>query len=96
MDRIELRRAELGEEKILAYIQTESWKAAFSEILSPEELEKCTNLEKAEEMYRNVLNGHFVHLVIEYVEGKKLVISIEKYINHCLKRPGAFRSRWAS
>lgn len=68
MDRIELRRAELGEEKILAYIQTESWKAAFSEILSPEELEKCTNLEKAEEMYRNVLNGHFVHLVIEYVD----------------------------
>jgi hypothetical protein len=47
-------------------------------------------------LQRFILTLFAIHLVIEYVEGKKLVISIEKYINHCLKRPGAFRSRWAS
>lgn len=67
MDGVELRKAGLGDEKILAYIQTESWKAAFSELLSPEELERSTNLEKAEEMYQKVLNGHFVNLAIEFV-----------------------------
>jgi len=68
MNGVELRRAEPGDEKILAYIQTESWKAAFSEILSSEELERCTNIEKAEEMYKNVLKGHAVKLVIESVD----------------------------
>lgn len=68
MKNIELRRAKLGDEKILAYIQTESWKAAFSGILSLEELERCTDLEKAEEMYRNVLSRDLVNLVIEYVD----------------------------
>ena len=70
MDSIELRKAELGDEKTLAYIQTESWKAAFSEILSAEELERSTDIQKAEEMYKNVLSRGFVELVIEYVGGK--------------------------
>ena len=68
MNNIELCRARSGDEKILAYIQTESWKAAFSGILSSEELERSTDLEKAESMYRNVLSQDFVNLVIEYVD----------------------------
>lgn len=68
MNAIELRRAITGDEKTLAYIQTESWKAAFSAILSPEELERSTDFEKAEKMYQNVLNRHSVHMVIEFVD----------------------------
>lgn len=70
MNKIELRSAELGDEKILAYIQTESWKAAFSEILSVEELKRSTDIQKAEEMYKNVLNRQFVNVVIEFVDEK--------------------------
>lgn len=70
MNKIELRSAKHGDEKTLAYIQTESWKAAFSEILSSEELERSTNLQKAEEMYKNVLSRNFVNIVIEFVDEK--------------------------
>ena len=34
---ISIRRAIPGDEQVLAYIQTESWKAAFAGILSPKE-----------------------------------------------------------
>jgi len=47
--------AKLGDEEVLAYIQTESWKAAFCDILSREVLERCTNVEKATEMYKGLL-----------------------------------------
>ena len=33
-----IRRATAGDAQILAYIQTESWKAAFQNILEPEDL----------------------------------------------------------
>ena len=45
-----IRRATAGDEQILAYIQTESWKAAFQHILEPEDLEQCTNLDRATAM----------------------------------------------
>ena len=45
---ISIRKATPGDEQVLAYIQTESWKAAFADILSPEELVRCTSLQKAE------------------------------------------------
>ena len=70
MGNVELRRAKSGDEKILAYIQTESWKSAFSEILSLEELERSTNVEKAEEMYKRVLNRYDVNITIEFVDKK--------------------------
>lgn len=70
MNEIELCSAKLGDEKILAYIQTESWRSAFSEILSPEELERSTDIEKTEAMYKNVLNRNFVNIVIEFVDKK--------------------------
>lgn len=45
-----IRKAKLGDEKILAYIQTESWKSAFVDIISDEDMEKCTDIAKAEAM----------------------------------------------
>ena len=38
MDNVIIRKAIPGDEQVLAYIQTESWKAAFAGILSLEEL----------------------------------------------------------
>lgn len=34
MGKVEIRQAKVGDEGILAYIQTESWKKAFAKILS--------------------------------------------------------------
>ena len=34
---ITIRKAKLGDEKILAYIHTESWKSAFADIISAED-----------------------------------------------------------
>ena len=65
---ITIRKAIPGDEKVLAYIQTESWKAAFADILSPEELAWCTNLQKAEQMYHNVLRREGCNMAIEFVE----------------------------
>ena len=52
-----IRRAAAGDAQILAYIQTESWKAAFQHILEPEDLEQCTNLERATAMYQKLLDA---------------------------------------
>ena len=67
MDNITIRKAIPGDERVLAYIQTESWKAAFAGILSPEELERCTNLQKAEQMYHSVLRREGCNMAIEFV-----------------------------
>lgn len=45
-----------GDASILAYIQTESWKSAFINILSKEDLEKYTNIDRATDMYEKILN----------------------------------------
>ena len=70
MDNVIIRKAIPGDEQILAYIQTESWKAAFAGILSPEELERCTNLQKAEQMYHSVLRREGCNMAIELVNDK--------------------------
>ena len=67
MDNVKIRKANPGDEQVLAYIQTESWKAAFVNILSPEELERCTNLQKAEQMYHSVLRREGCNMAIEFV-----------------------------
>ena len=64
-----IRKAIPGDEQVLAYIQTESWKAAFAGILSPEELVRCTDLQNAEQMYRNILLSEFCDIAIEFVDG---------------------------
>ena len=65
--RYTIERTKPGDEADLAYIQTESWKAAFRDILSPEILESCTQLGKATSMYRRLLeqdkgNGYLLRV----------------------------------
>lgn len=55
MESIKIRRAVLGDELILARIQTESWKIAFKDILSFDVLQKCVNIDKATNMYKSLL-----------------------------------------
>ena len=68
MNNVTIRKAIPGDEQVLAYIQTESWKAAFADILSPEELARCTNLQKVEQMYHSVLRHDGCNLAIALVD----------------------------
>ena len=70
MDNVFIRKAIPGDEQVLAYIQTESWKAACAGILSPEELVRCTNLEKAEQMYHSILRHKGCNMAIELVNAQ--------------------------
>ena len=56
-DNIQIRKVKIGDEKTLAYIQTESWRKAFADIISKEDLEKYADINKAEEMYRYLLKS---------------------------------------
>lgn len=68
MNNVKIRKAMPGDEQVLAYIQTESWKMAFADILSPEELTRCTNLKKVEQMYHSILRREDCNLAIEFVD----------------------------
>ena len=64
---IHIRPASAGDEARLAYIQTESWKAAFADIVPAELLAQCTSLERAGKMYARLLserrgNGYILEL----------------------------------
>lgn len=64
-DTTHIRRVKKDDAEALAYIQTESWKSAFNKILSKEDLDKCTNIDKAMEMYsmilsKNIGNGYIL------------------------------------
>ena len=65
---IRIREAVSGDEKVLAYIQTESWKAAFADILPPDDLERSTNIEKATQMYQRILQSGLCSIAISFVE----------------------------
>ncbi len=54
---VEIRRVHKGDESTLALIQTESWKAAFKEIVEPDTLRKCTDINKATSMYKSLLEN---------------------------------------
>ena len=56
-DNIQIRKVKIGDEKTLAYIQTESWRKAFADIISKEDMEKYADINKAEEMYRYLLKS---------------------------------------
>lgn len=56
LSKASLRKAVPGDEESLAFLQTESWKAAFGDILTPEELTLYTDVEKAKAMYTDVLS----------------------------------------
>ncbi len=65
-----IRKAKLGDEKTLAYIQTESWKSAFTDIISAEDMEKCTDIVKAEALYENVLKSGYAEMSILEIDSK--------------------------
>lgn len=64
-----IKRAVPGDETALAYIQTESWKAAFQEILDADELQRCTRLDKVTAMYRRLLEEKRGNGYLLYVDG---------------------------
>ena len=65
-----IERVKPGDEAVLAFIQTESWKAGFKEILSPDILERYTQMDKATAMYRHLLEHHVGNGYLLKVEGQ--------------------------
>ena len=64
---VQIRRVRTGDEQALAYVQTESWKAAFKGIVPADLLSKCTQPERAAAMYKRLLdeqkgNGYILEL----------------------------------
>lgn len=62
-----IRKVMHGDEKTLAYIQTESWKAAFKDLISEDVLVRSTDLNKATAMYQKLLelgkgNGYILEI----------------------------------
>jgi len=62
-----IRGVKVGDEEILANIQTTSWKNAFKDIVSAEKLEKVTEINQATNMYKNLLedkvgNGYILEV----------------------------------
>lgn len=49
---ITIRRAIPADAHDFAYVICESWKAAYKEIIPPDVLERNTNLQKREEIFR--------------------------------------------
>ncbi len=67
---ITICKAQFGDEKILAYIQTESWKSAFTDIISIDDMERYTDIAKAEAMYENVLKFGYAEMSILEIDSK--------------------------
>lgn len=67
---VHIRRVKNGDEKSLAYIQTESWKEAFREILAADVLSKCTEMERTTAMYRKLIEEQKGNGYILEVDGK--------------------------
>ena len=62
-----IRKVMHGDEKALAYIQTESWKAAFKDLIPEDVLVRSTDLNKATAMYQKLLelgkgNGYILEI----------------------------------
>lgn len=71
---IDIRKVKQGDADTLAYIQTESWKAAFKGIIDDEMLEKCTNIVKARLMYQRLLDDN---------KGKGYILTVDSK-THCI------------
>ena len=55
---INIRKVKVGDANTLAFIQTESWKSAFNRILSKEDLDKYTDMNRAITLYSKLLNDN--------------------------------------
>lgn len=69
MQNVQLRGAKPGDEAALAYIQTESWKAAFADVISEKTMEEHTRLEKIRQMYEYVLANAVAKGMLLSVDG---------------------------
>lgn len=67
---VHIRKVKQGDADTLAYIQTESWKAAFKGIVDDKMLEKCTNIDKARIMYQRLLDENEGNGYLLSVDGK--------------------------
>ena len=80
----QIRNVRPGDEDSLAYVQTESWKAAFREIVPADILAECTALESTAAIYRRILDEGFgngypygigwqaaLHRLVERCAGRK-------------------------
>lgn len=57
MDKIiNIRKVKVGDANTLAFIQTESWKSAFNGILSKEDLDRYTDVNRVITLYSKLLN----------------------------------------
>ena len=65
-----IEAAKIGDEEILAYIQTESWKEGFKSILDTDVLQQYTQLDKVTAMYRRTLEQKDGNGYILKVEGE--------------------------
>lgn len=67
---VTIRDAVPGDEKVLAFIQTQSWKATFRDIIPADTLARLTDCQKAEEMYTRVLGKPEIRVALESVDGR--------------------------
>ncbi len=67
---VKIRKVRRGDENDLAFVQTESWKAAYADILDADTLHKCTDLDRATEMYRRLLEANKGNGYILFVEDR--------------------------
>jgi GNAT superfamily N-acetyltransferase len=65
-----IRKVKYGDESNLAYVQTESWKAAFKGILAEDVLKKCTDINKVTAMYKRLLEEKKGNGYILEIDGK--------------------------
>ena len=66
----QIRRVQQGDAAALATVQTSSWKAAFRGILSDNDLERLTTVEKATAMYQGLLAEGKGNGYIGEIDGK--------------------------
>ena len=65
-----IEKAQLKDAPTLAYIQTESWKVGFKDILSPDALEKSCDLSRVTSMYKKLLEQNIGFGYILKINGK--------------------------
>ncbi len=65
-----IRNVAAGDAAALAYIQTESWKAAFQDILSEEVLQNAAEITHATAMYQRLLDEGIGHGYLLEADGK--------------------------
>lgn len=73
---VAIRNAAPDDAGVLAYIQTQSWNAAFADILSSEDLRRFTDSSRIEAMYSRVLREPTIYTRIEYVDGRPHCIAV--------------------